>query len=105
MKKEAQNLQELLIQKNLLQSSPDDTSKNKISEHKFKKNVLAERWDVFIGKNNLNNDLLTFGFAHKYDWWFHAQSVPGSHTIIHLNNRDEIPPKNIIEEYKPIRAL
>jgi len=103
--KEAIKLQELLIQKNLIQSPKNEHSNREITEHKFKKIVLQNKWIVFIGKNNLNNDLLTFSFAHKNDWWFHAQGVPGSHTIIHLMKKDEIPPKDIIEDVASLAAF
>jgi predicted ribosome quality control (RQC) complex YloA/Tae2 family protein len=103
--KEALKFRELLIQKNLIQSSNSNKSVNDTPEHKFRKIVLFDRWNVFIGKNNINNDLLTFNFAHKYDLWFHAQSVPGSHTILQLNNKDEIPPKNIIESVASLAAF
>ena len=103
--KEAIKLKELLIQKNLIHSSRIESSNHEISEHKFRKIILENKWNVFIGKNNVNNDLLTFSFAHKYDWWFHAQGVPGSHTIIHLMKKEEVPPKNIIEEVASLAAF
>lgn len=37
---------------------------------------------IFAGKNNLQNDKLTFKLAHKADLWFHTQKIHGSHVII-----------------------
>ena len=37
---------------------------------------------VLCGKNNLQNELLTFRTAEKGDLWFHAKGVPGSHVIL-----------------------
>ena len=37
---------------------------------------------VLIGKNNLQNDYLTFKIASKSDYWFHVKGVPGSHVIL-----------------------
>lgn len=37
---------------------------------------------VLVGKNNLQNDQLTFKLAAKNDWWFHVKNVPGSHTVL-----------------------
>ncbi len=37
---------------------------------------------MYVGKNNLQNDELTFQFAKGNDWWFHAKGAPGSHVIV-----------------------
>jgi predicted ribosome quality control (RQC) complex YloA/Tae2 family protein len=37
---------------------------------------------VKVGKNNVQNDALTFG-ADKNDYWFHVKNIPGSHTILY----------------------
>ncbi len=47
----------------------------------FKKFVVQE-FEIWVGKNAQNNDLLTQKFAHKNDLWLHAKDVSGSHTII-----------------------
>lgn len=39
--------------------------------------------DIYVGKNNYQNDELTFKFASAKDWWFHAKKMPGSHVILH----------------------
>ena len=43
-----------------------------------------------MGKNNFQNDELTFQYASGNDWWFHAKGVPGSHVILKSGGR-EIP--------------
>lgn len=103
--KDALKFQKLMIDKNLIQSSQASELKQENLENAFRKIVLHERWNIFIGKNDRNNDVLTFKFAHKYDLWFHAQGVPGSHTIIRLLNKDEIPPKEIIENVASLAAF
>ena len=40
---------------------------------------------VFVGRNNLQNDMLTFKKAAKSDVWFHVKQAPGSHVILSLN--------------------
>ena len=37
---------------------------------------------MYVGKNNFQNDELTFKFAVGSDWWFHAKGQPGSHVIV-----------------------
>ncbi len=47
----------------------------------FKK-FLFEEFEIWVGKNAANNDLLTQKYAHKNDLWLHAKDVSGSHVII-----------------------
>ena len=47
-------------------------------------------YDIFVGKNNYQNDELTFKIATGNDWWFHAKGIPGSHVIVKANN-EELP--------------
>jgi predicted ribosome quality control (RQC) complex YloA/Tae2 family protein len=41
-------------------------------------------WEVLIGRNNRQNDQLTFRIAGDYDLWFHAQEIAGSHVLLRL---------------------
>lgn len=41
-------------------------------------------WELLIGRNNRQNDLLTFRTAATYDLWFHTQEIPGSHVLLRL---------------------
>lgn len=44
--------------------------------------VSSDGFHIYVGKNNLQNDELTFKFATGGDWWFHAKQIPGSHVIL-----------------------
>ncbi len=44
--------------------------------------ISSDGYDIYVGKNNFQNDALTFGFAKGGDWWFHAKKIPGSHVIL-----------------------
>ena len=59
----------------------------------FRRFDLGGGFEVWVGKNARQNDELTFHVAQKYDLWMHARGVPGSHTILHLPNRDAEPGK------------
>lgn len=48
-------------------------------------------YDIYVGKNNLQNDELTFRFASGGDWWFHSKKVPGSHVIVKSQGQSELP--------------
>ncbi len=41
-------------------------------------------WDLLVGRNNRQNELLTFKTAGSYDLWFHTQEIPGSHVLMRL---------------------
>ncbi|HWL24366.1 MAG TPA: NFACT RNA binding domain-containing protein [Ureibacillus sp.] len=45
--------------------------------------------EISVGKNNKQNDYLTFKIAKKSDIWFHTKDIPGSHVVIHSNEPDE----------------
>lgn len=65
------------------------TKKNKESDD-FRNNIQKlniNNFDVYIGKNNKQNDYLTLHFASKEDIWFHVQDAHGSHVILKTNGK------------------
>ncbi|MCR5271902.1 MAG: NFACT family protein [Lachnospiraceae bacterium] len=52
--------------------------------------ISSDGYDIYVGKNNYQNDELTFKLATGNDWWFHAKGMPGSHVIVKANN-EELP--------------
>lgn len=52
--------------------------------------VSSDGFDIYVGKNNIQNEELTFKFADNGDWWFHAKGVPGSHVILKTDGK-EVP--------------
>jgi len=44
---------------------------------------------IYVGKNNLQNDYLTFKLASRFDMWFHVKDMPGSHVVVHSEKLDE----------------
>ncbi len=44
---------------------------------------------IYVGKNNLQNDYLTFKMASRFDTWFHVKDMPGSHIVVHSEHLDE----------------
>jgi predicted ribosome quality control (RQC) complex YloA/Tae2 family protein len=51
---------------------------------------------MYVGKNNYQNDELTFDFATGNDWWFHTKGIPGSHVIV-KSGGNELPDR-VFEE-------
>jgi len=50
--------------------------------------VDANGFDIYVGKNNYQNDELTFKFATGNDWWFHTKKIHGSHVIVKTNGKE-----------------
>lgn len=44
--------------------------------------ISSEGIDIYVGKNNIQNDYLTLKFANNHDIWLHTKDIPGSHVII-----------------------
>lgn len=61
--------------------------------------VSSDGYHMYVGKNNLQNDELTFHFAVGNDWFFHAKGCPGSHVIVKTNG-DELPDRTFEEAGK-----
>lgn len=49
--------------------------------------LSSDGFHMYVGKNNLQNEELTFKFAVGNDWWFHAKGCPGSHVIVKTNGQ------------------
>ena len=58
--------------------------------------VSSDGFHIYIGKNNFQNEELTFQFATGNDWWFHAKNIPGSHVIV-KSNGEQLPDKTFEE--------
>jgi predicted ribosome quality control (RQC) complex YloA/Tae2 family protein len=72
---------------------------------KFKRYIIEGKYQVYVGKDSQNNDLLTVKFAKQNDYWFHARSVPGSHVVLRTENTKENMPKNILKKAAAIAAF
>ncbi len=62
----------------------------------------SDGYDIYVGKNNYQNDELTFKFATGNDWWFHAKQMPGSHVIVKCPGEE--PPIRTFEEAAALAA-
>ncbi len=58
--------------------------------------ISSDGYHMYVGKNNVQNEELTFSFASGNDWWFHAKGAPGSHVIVKTNG-DELPDRTFEE--------
>ena len=81
----------LEIKEELINSGYLKKDKNKKNTKK-KNNYLIIKYngiDIYIGKNNIQNDTITNKLARRDYLWFHAKDIPGSHVVIFDNNPDE----------------
>lgn len=52
--------------------------------------ISSDGFHIYVGKNNYQNDELTFKMANGGDWWFHAKGIPGSHVVL-ITEGKEVP--------------
>ncbi|MGF2040277.1 MAG: NFACT family protein [Nostoc sp. CmiVER01] len=76
--------EELIGQKYLEDPEYRSRSANEPPSTNFHRYVTPNGFEVLIGRNNRQNDQLTFRVAGDYDLWFHAQEIPGSHVLLRL---------------------
>lgn len=79
-KADLQQIQAELSERGYIKKSYD--KKNKKVVNKPLHYVMYDEYDFYVGKNNLQNEEVTFKIANGNDWWFHAKGVPGSHVIV-----------------------
>ena len=81
----------LEIQENLLDTKINSKKEKKKSEEKTSPLHLdIDGYNVYVGRNNKQNDYLTFKVANKEDLWFHTENIHGSHVILKLDNNKEV---------------
>ncbi|MGE5474863.1 MAG: NFACT family protein, partial [Ignavibacteriales bacterium] len=58
--------------------------------------ISSDGFVILVGKNNRQNDHLTFKTAARTDFWLHTRNIPGSHVIIKADKKD-VPESTLIE--------
>ncbi len=66
--------------------------------------ISADGWKILVGRNNRENDYLTFRIAQAEDLWFHAQNTAGSHVVIRKGERKKHPSPKAIEQAASLAA-
>ncbi|MCD8083917.1 MAG: NFACT family protein [Clostridiales bacterium] len=62
----------------------------------------TDGFDIYVGKNNYQNEEVTFRLANGGDWWFHAKGIPGSHVIVRTEGKEL--PDRVFEEAGSLAA-
>ena len=58
--------------------------------------LSSDGFHIYVGKNNYQNEEVTFKLANGNDWWFHAKGIPGSHVVVKSEGR-ELPDRTFEE--------
>lgn len=58
--------------------------------------ISSDGFHMYVGKNNYQNEEVTFQMADGGDWWFHAKGIPGSHVIVKTEGK-ELPDRTFLE--------
>lgn len=85
---EIDDIYEELEKEGYLKKKKKKIKKKKDSEENYIKIKTEDDFDIYVGKNNKQNDYLTHKKAKKNDLWFHVKDAPGSHVILKNDNRD-----------------
>ena len=64
--------------------------------------LSSDGFHIYVGKNNYQNEELTFKTANGSDWWFHAKGMPGSHVIVKTEGKEL--PDRVFEEAGALAA-
>ncbi len=59
--------------------------------------MSSDGYHMYVGKNNYQNEELTFKIASGSDMWFHAKQMPGSHVIVKVEGEGELPDRTYEE--------
>ena len=62
----------------------------------------TDGFDIYVGKNNYQNEEVTFKIANGNDWWFHAKGIPGSHVVVRTEGKEL--PDRVFEEAGALAA-
>jgi len=97
---EVQDIRKELMAAGYLRFKKNSSKKEKQSKPLHFKS--SEGIDIFVGKNNAQNDYLTIKFASRHDTWLHTKNIPGSHVIIrsdHFNEETLLEAANLAAYY------
>ncbi|MEO6051486.1 MAG: NFACT RNA binding domain-containing protein [Pyrinomonadaceae bacterium] len=59
--------------------------------------MSSDGFEILVGKKAKDNDYLTFRVAKSLDLWLHAADYPGSHVVVRIPNRKDLPNQTLIE--------
>lgn len=77
--------EEMILSGYIKRKGTDKKSKYKSKPFHY---ISSDGFHMYVGKNNLQNEELTFKVANGGDWWFHSKTFPGSHVIVKAEGQE-----------------
>ncbi len=85
--------------------------KNEANKRKKEKNIESSKpyefeyngYTMYVGRNNIQNDMLTLKMSRSRDLWLHAKNIPGSHTLVKFKGEEF--PNDVIEVAASLAAF
>jgi predicted ribosome quality control (RQC) complex YloA/Tae2 family protein len=108
----SQCLEDVYKRSRKLLGKPAGAARNKAAQKQKQASGRVGRWfrssdgyEIAVGRNDRDNDALTFRLARPQDVWLHAADYPGSHVIVRNPKRQEAVPHRTIAEAAGVAAL
>lgn len=71
----------------------------------YRKYTTSDGYEILCGRNNIQNEKLTFSVADREDWWFHIKGLPGTHVILKTRPGEEMPSDTAVIEAAQLAAF
>jgi predicted ribosome quality control (RQC) complex YloA/Tae2 family protein len=94
-------IKEELMEYGFIKKRPSNMKKPKITSKPYHY-LSSDGFHIYVGKNNYQNEEVTFKIADGGDWWFHAKGMPGSHVVVKSEGKDL--PDRVFEEAGALAA-
>lgn len=110
---DVEEIYEEISSSNIFKTSPSKKTNNKKTKAKKQKNLTKNKFSkfnpikytldgytIYVGRNNIENDILTTKFAKYNDIWFHTKDIHGSHVILKVKPNEKVTDEIIYEAAK-----
>jgi predicted ribosome quality control (RQC) complex YloA/Tae2 family protein len=94
-------IKEELMEYGFIKKRPSNMKKPKITSKPYHY-LSSDGFHIYVGKNNYQNEEVTFKIADGGDWWFHAKGMPGSHVVVKSDGKEL--PDRVFEEAGSLAA-
>ena len=103
LKQQLQDLEKTRTQKDI--KAFQKTYKQSVRPNQpFKRYALVPPYELWVGRNARESEMLTLQYARPFDLWMHARGVSGAHAVLRLPGRSAQPSNHLIEQAAAIVA-
>ncbi|SCY85582.1 Rqc2 family fibronectin-binding protein [Alkaliphilus peptidifermentans] len=81
-----EEIQNELVETGYFKSKGKTKKKKEQKKSSYLKFLSSDGFEIYVGKNNLQNEEITFKIATKNDLWLHVKTIAGSHTILKVKD-------------------